>query len=121
MHNSISSDMDYVNGVNFLPQLDFALLFQLSCNGFAIEIMPVSLGIAKIRVKTASGKRGISLAHPYVDTRGICASKTRGQAFDKCSKECVHILCIFFGVSVPRGKWEEAEQRRKSTRKFQLS
>lgn len=113
--------MDNVSGVSFLPQLDLALLFQPSCNGFSIEIMPVDLGIAKIRVKITSGKRGISLAHSYVGTRGICASKTRGQVFDKCSKECVHILCIFFGVSVPRGKWEEAEQRRKSTRQFQLS
>lgn len=48
--------MDYVSGVSFLPPLDFALLFQPRCNGFAIEIMPVTLGIAKIRVKTALGK-----------------------------------------------------------------
>lgn len=86
----------------FMPRLDVAVLLQASHNGFPSEAMPISLGIAKIQVKTTSGKRGwVSLACSYVDTRSTCASKTCGQVFDKFVKEHAlepHTLCVFFGV-----------------------
>lgn len=79
--------------------------------------MPINLEVAKIRVKTTSRERGISLAHSYVNTCGICASKLHDHAFDKCSKECMlemHVLCIFFGVWV---SWEENGRKRTAKRK----